>query len=208
MNLIEQMFEMQAALNDATVADWRTANLPWYRAIWLEAGELQDSFGWKWWKQQIPNHDNNVVELVDIFHFIMSGMIVDAASYDKGVEEIAELIIMQPYESISLEDINHRVDAIADNALNTEYGLCLVDVMAIWKGYYKLTLEDLYLHYMTKNVLNHFRQENGYKDGSYKKIWNGVEDNVVAFDIAKSIDISDTFVDDLKEKLQVHYASL
>ena len=27
-------------------------------------------------------------------------------------------------------------------------------------------------------ILNKFRQEHGYKDGTYVKIWNGKEDNV------------------------------
>ena len=34
-----------------------------------------------------------------------------------------------------------------------------------------------------KNVLNKFRQDNGYKEGTYRKIWNGKEDNVVLSEI-------------------------
>jgi len=41
----------------------------------------------------------------------------------------------------------------------------------------------LYKRYVIKNQLNTFRQKNGYKDGSYIKNWDGVEDNVIAFDI-------------------------
>ena len=32
-------------------------------------------------------------------------------------------------------------------------------------------------------MLNRFRQNNGYKEGSYKKIWNGREDNEVMSEI-------------------------
>ena len=42
-----------------------------------------------------------------------------------------------------------------------------------------LNLESLYRLYVGKNILNQFRQDNGYKDGSYIKVWNGEEDNVV-----------------------------
>ena len=42
-----------------------------------------------------------------------------------------------------------------------------------------LDLETLYRLYVGKNILNQFRQDNGYKDGSYIKEWNGKEDNVV-----------------------------
>ena len=38
---------------------------------------------------------------------------------------------------------------------------------------------QLYRLYVGKNILNGFRQDHGYKEGSYIKIWNGVEDNVV-----------------------------
>jgi hypothetical protein len=41
-----------------------------------------------------------------------------------------------------------------------------------------LNLNALYQLYVGKNILNKFRQDHGYKDGSYIKIWNGKEDNV------------------------------
>ena len=31
--------------------------------------------------------------------------------------------------------------------------------------------------YIGKNMLNRFRQNNGYKSGEYKKLWQGREDN-------------------------------
>jgi hypothetical protein len=42
-----------------------------------------------------------------------------------------------------------------------------------------LNLDSLYMLYIGKNILNRFRQDYGYKEGSYIKIWNGEEDNVV-----------------------------
>jgi hypothetical protein len=42
-----------------------------------------------------------------------------------------------------------------------------------------LDLETLYRLYVGKNILNQFRQDNGYKEGSYIKVWAGEEDNVV-----------------------------
>ena len=35
----------------------------------------------------------------------------------------------------------------------------------------------LYRHYVGKNMLNRFRQDHGYRDGSYRKLWDGREDN-------------------------------
>jgi len=54
--------------------------------------------------------------------------------------------------------------------------------------------------------LNAFRQNHGYKNGSYVKFWGEVEDNVVAFDIMdKYPNISPT---DLYQKLEIEYAHL
>ncbi len=44
-----------------------------------------------------------------------------------------------------------------------------------------LSFDELYQRYIIKNTLNKFRQDNGYTDGSYIKIWhNGKEDNAFA----------------------------
>jgi hypothetical protein len=40
---------------------------------------------------------------------------------------------------------------------------------------------------MGKNVLNKFRQDNGYKQKTYQKIWDGQEDNVYLMDIIRQI---------------------
>ena len=42
-----------------------------------------------------------------------------------------------------------------------------------------LNLTQLYRLYVGKNILNQFRQDHGYKEGHYIKIWNGLEDNTV-----------------------------
>lgn len=42
-----------------------------------------------------------------------------------------------------------------------------------------LSFNELYLLYIGKNCLNEFRQNNGYKEGTYTKIYNGLEDNVI-----------------------------
>ena len=44
-------------------------------------------------------------------------------------------------------------------------------------------------YYFGKNVLNKFRQDNGYKEGSYKKIWKIKEDNVVMLEIVHQLEV-------------------
>jgi len=52
---------------------------------------------------------------------------------------------------------------------------------------YQEPIEDMMSKYIVKNILNSFRADNGYKEGTYIKIWKGtdVEDNVVAKTILK-----------------------
>ena len=75
--------------------------------------------------------------------------------------------------------------------------------MALYCG---VNLKTLYTLYIGKNILNRFRQDNGYKEGSYVKVWNGDEDNVVMLDImAKNPEYG---VDELYKSLDEVYQKL
>jgi hypothetical protein len=58
-----------------------------------------------------------------------------------------------------------------------------------------------------KNILNQFRQDHGYKEGSYVKIWNGQEDNVVMQNILDSDDnlSPKRLYEKLEEALERHF---
>ena len=60
------MLELQDAMNSKVNADWRSAGNEWYRAIWMEAGEMLEHYGWKWWKHQEPDTMQVKLEIVDI----------------------------------------------------------------------------------------------------------------------------------------------
>lgn len=78
---LSEIFEMQAALNsrigvdlenlsDAQKAEWV---LNYTRAMQQELAELVDSVPWKWWaKYQKFDEQNARVEVVDLFHFLVS----------------------------------------------------------------------------------------------------------------------------------------
>jgi len=58
-----------------------------------------------------------------------------------------------------------------------------------------MSFEDVYRAYFVKNVLNEFRQNNGYKKGTYIKEWEidigegikNYEDNEIAYHLAQKI---------------------
>ena len=65
-----------------------------------------------------------------------------------------------------------------------------------------LSFVRLYSLYVGKNVLNFFRQDHGYKEGTYRKIWQGREDNEHLVDILARVDVNAL---DYKEQI---YSSL
>ena len=81
MDKFESLFELQSQLNqrigvdtagmdDAAKAEWV---LNYTRAMQQEIAELIDSVPWKWWaKYQQFDQQNARVEVVDLFHFLIS----------------------------------------------------------------------------------------------------------------------------------------
>jgi len=216
MNAIEQMFKLQNKLNNDTNGDiWINGQTKegrqifWYRCIYMEAAEAIDSFNWKHWKNiNVANDLDNIrVELVDIWHFIMSEAIttncieyankyennhfnskIDSQALFKNIENILNLSIQAV-----LDKNNNPIKEIIDL-----FFLAIKDI--------GMSVEDLYKRYVVKNQLNHFRQENGYKNGKYIKIWNGVEDNVCAFKIME--ENPNISPNDFYKKLKLIYSNI
>ena len=42
-------------MNSRVHEDWINQGFEWYRAAWIECGELMDHVGYKWWKKQTPD---------------------------------------------------------------------------------------------------------------------------------------------------------
>ena len=68
--------------------------------------------------------------------------------------------------------------------------------------------DELYRQYVGKNVLNFFRQDNGYKAGTYQKTWQGREDNEHLVDVLDALDINNPdYADEVYQGLQQRYPS-
>lgn len=81
MDKLDRIFEMQAALNSRIGVQTDSMNeeqkaqwvLNYTRAMQQEMAELIDSVPWKWWaKYQNFDEQNARVEVVDLFHFLVS----------------------------------------------------------------------------------------------------------------------------------------
>ena len=216
MNQIEQMYSLQRQLNDDTNgAIWLTGvtrenrSISWYRGIYMEVAEAIDSFNWKHWKNidDEPDWDNIRVELVDIWHFLMS------ESIRIGDESYANKFLdMKPkgdFDSIALVSLLEEMLVLSvassiDSKINNSRKITNLFFKII--SHLDIDVEDLYKRYVIKNQLNIFRQKNGYKNGTYVKLWDGIEDNIIAFKIMdKNPNITPA---DLYNKLEIKYSTL
>lgn len=179
---IEEMLKLQAAINTRVHLDWQKQNYPWYRATWTEAAELLDQFGWKWWKQQQVDWEQVQLELIDIWHFGLSDLLqhLETGLTDESLfslaNTIAQFYLDQPSAQDSTADqFRDAIESFATITLTTKR-FSLVPFFHLMH-LANLPMQVLYVQYVGKNALNHFRQANGYQTGDYKKYWNGREDN-------------------------------
>ena len=82
------MLSMQDRMNTRVHENWAAQNFEWYRAIWVECGELIDHYGYKWWKKQDPEMEQVQLEVIDIWHFGMSALFRDGLSIEQMAENI------------------------------------------------------------------------------------------------------------------------
>jgi len=194
------MLEMQDAMNSRVNPDWRQAGNAWYRAIWTECAEMLDHYGWKWWKHQQPDLEQVRLELVDILHFAMS----DYLLRDDDMHAVAGSIARDLARPGEGDDIRAAIEAMAQSTI-AERRMHFSDFANIMR-LVEMDFDALYRSYVGKNVLNFFRQDRGYKEGSYIKIWDGREDNEHLVELVNQLDSdSASFRDDLYRGLAERY---
>ncbi|MCB4747007.1 MAG: dUTP diphosphatase [Sulfurovum sp.] len=198
MNKILQMLKLQQQLNDATNGKgWESGvtkngkSINWKRCSYLECAELIESYPWKHWKNidAKPDYENIKIEVVDIWHFIMSQALTDYKVGGLGnIETLAKDITnLQNFEHFKVKYIPIKKDyyvQIEAIELLIHALFCGKSIEKLIMQFFNisiqsgLNLDNLYKLYIGKNILNQFRQDHGYKEGSYIKIWNNEEDNV------------------------------
>lgn len=197
-SMFVEMLNLQNLLNTQTCWEnwtdwitnkWRTIN--WRRCIVLESAEAIESFNWKHWKDiNWSNDEENIkIEIVDIWHFIMSYLIEQEKDDSKIIDNV-----LNAFNFVE-ENIKKWWILVHNNELRMKTFEELMksslsdiqdDIYLIVKNFFEvmfhnwMNLNELYKIYIVKNTLNRFRQENGYKEWTYIKMWNWVEDNSVA----------------------------
>ena len=217
---LEEMFLLQKKLNDSTNGNnWELGvnkfgkEINWLRCIHMEVAELIESTPWKHWKNinSEPDMNNIHVELVDIWHFLMSYILQETnvpravslvnthciyeASQDVDVNLMVKEAEKLSYISLAIDTGNMPSFSGIERFIDQFFRCCKISGLSF------MWLQKLYIG---KNCLNQFRQDNGYKEGHYIKVWNGNEDNVVMVSLLEKMD--DVSFDDLYAKLREEYS--
>ena len=197
------MAAMQDDHNRLVHPQWQRQGHAYYRAVWVECAELLDHFGWKWWKKQDVQLDQVKLEIVDIWHFGLSELL-RAEQVDRNLAARLAALLDEPGLGEPSE-FRLAVEALARSSLATQ-AFDLAAFVAVLRAL-PMRFDEMYAIYVGKNVLNAFRQQHGYRDGAYHKVWNGREDNEHLAELVQNMDTdAETFPADLARALAVRYA--
>jgi|TARA_B100001245_G_scaffold91085_1_gene65923 dimeric dUTPase (all-alpha-NTP-PPase superfamily) len=195
-NQAATMLALQANMNAKVDPNWITARYPYLRAVAIEGAEAIEHHGWKWWKKQDKDLSQLQMELVDIWHFILSEILL--RNDDNQLTPLEYLLsALSDANSLQLIELDNTAYKLNETDLVTKLELLIAISIArrIDLGLFEsimrdceLTWTDLFCQYVGKNVLNMFRQDNGYKEGTYRKMWEGREDNEHLVEILESLD--------------------
>lgn len=204
---IVDMLALQEQINTQVHDQWRDQHFEWYRAIWIESAELLDHYGWKWWKKQTPDLSQVQLELVDIWHFALSMALQQSRDHEaighKLADGLSQAAASQDGFAKTLESFVSEV--VGRQTFNVERFAQLLSLA-------ELSFDQLYSMYVGKNVLNRFRQDHGYQEGTYQKLWQGREDNEHLAELLEkgrniSLDQGVSFSGWLYDQLQLRYPS-
>lgn len=220
---LKVMFALQNSLNSVIDPNWFTAGHNWQRAIWTEAAELVNHQGWAWWKKQVPDTKQVQLEVIDIWHFLLSLLLVQ---YNGKIPDAVIAGIVGMYDSVQesipanlVPDVNVCAEVVASMTLDSMDSTSDTDKLAVVSAFFMLctatniTFTDLFNLYVGKNILNEFRKGHGYKEGTYIKTWFEREDNEYLSEIMESYEYIDPenftkIKDCIMEKLKVLYGQV
>lgn len=203
-----------------------------------ELNEGIDYLPWKWWATGTTDLKQFQIEIIDTIHFLFSHQIIAGTMYNKfhlkdsldelfktladfstrlvdwvtdpdvlkSVVEFEDTFIKEGesveryYENVAFNIIG----ALMHGELYSAIGQCFLLLRSTG-----MEASEVYKTYVGKNTLNIFRAKNGYKDGTYKKMWNGQEDNVYLAQILDGADLQDPqLASNVYSALQSTYNSL
>ena len=206
------MLDLQQKMNAKVNPDWINAGYGFMRAAMVESVEAIEHHGWKWWKAQEKDLPQLQMECVDIWHFALSHILIE---YQGDVTASAKSIAQQLTASVNeltfdgtdyeftqqtlLDNLELMTGLAAAKRFNVSLFMTIIEQC-------EMSTDTLFEPYVGKNILNFFRQDYGYKTGTYIKEWNGREDNEHLVEVLAELDSTlDNYADAVYEQLSLRY---
>lgn len=208
------MLRLQSGMNAKVDPDWIAAKYPYLRAVVIEGSEAIEHHGWKWWKKQEMDLAQLQMELIDIWHFILSEILLqNYGNESRALSELLKGLQGSKEQSVVEFDSRQYILRSLDLVHKLELLIALSATRRIELAVFEAIMADcdmdwtmLYCQYVGKNVLNFFRQDHGYKQGNYQKVWNGREDNEYLVEVMQTLNPADPeYQDKLYASLVQHY---
>lgn len=191
---IAGLIAKQAELNTYIHPEWKAQGFNWLIAIQDEIMEIRGHLGWKWWKKDYKqgvieqNKAQIKLEVIDLLHFVVSDWIADNA---------AQYLLETFNANAAVLPIDHCLERFMHFAAS-DRGDVLGECWTKLAHCVGLTEQEILETYAQKYVLNKFRQDHGYKDGSYVKSWERLASVGVLQD-----GVSESYVSQLYEDNEV-----
>lgn len=183
--LIEECIKTQIQLNNIIEPNWHNKKFNWRLYSYIEGGELCDHLSPYHWKFKEPDFQQAFIEIIDIFHFLVSDYFMRSNDTTVDLTEARLVNLLLNIYNMDHSPLDPEVWAV--NTAPSDYSF--TDCFRMSKFFHK-TPEQFFQMYLSKDVLNIFRQNNGYKKGTYTKVWSGQEDNVYLDKICSNFDFS------------------
>ncbi|MET1218401.1 MAG: dUTP diphosphatase [Glaciecola sp.] len=206
------MLDLQDKMNKKVNPNWLKAGYGFMRAAMVESVEAIEHHGWKWWKAQDKDLPQLQMECVDIWHFALSHIIIAndgniAVSADKIAQELqakqSELTFDGKTYSFATQGLLDNLELMTGLAAAKRFDVSLF--MQIIEQC-ELDSDELFRQYVGKNILNFFRQDHGYKEGTYIKEWHSREDNEHLVEVLDATNPSqDNYADAIYQGLLLRY---
>lgn len=173
----DDLTTLQDDLNKLINPNWKQELSPDHFSTQV-VDELSELLGsgieYKWWKHIDPSkfdEHNYKIELIDVVFFTLSKVMVDNRTHTGHIEAMPDMILHDTNKINYKAFINILQIILSSEMFEGS------DVIGYILSSANMSDEEASAYYVTKFVLNTFRQDSGYKSGEYVKVVDGIEDN-------------------------------
>lgn len=185
-HLVALQYDLNVLINPEWIENALNETYDYRTAASQEVGEAMESLGYAWWTHRELDMQNVRSELVDALHLLLGFNIAHVNSACADKEAITELLserIPARYTAVVQEPSGSIIE-VRKLIRSLQAKINVGTFGEIWEAFFAVikalgfSADHLYARSLAKNILNNFRQDNGYRQNLYLKTWNdGREDS-------------------------------